>query len=71
MVRGKYECLYASVFVLCLVFLVVCVTSTLIVYVVQIYMWVNVNVIVCDFVHKCKSVCLCADVKGIHVYLLF
>ena len=34
-------------------------------------MWVNVNVIVCDFVHKCKSVCLSATVKRIHVYLLF
>ena len=27
--------------------------------------------IVCDFEHKCKSVCLSASVKGIHVYLLF
>lgn len=33
-------------------------------------MWVNVIVIVCDFVYKYKSVCLSAFVKGIHVYLL-
>ena len=47
MVRGKYECLYESV--LCFIFLVVCVTSTLIVCVVYICMC-NVKVIVCDFV---------------------
>ena len=34
-------------------------------------MWVNVNVTVCDFLHKCKCVCLRVDVKVVHVYLLF
>ena len=34
-------------------------------------MGVNVNEAVCDFVHKCESVCLSAYVKQLHVYLLF
>ncbi len=34
-------------------------------------LWVNVNVRVCDPVHKIKSVCLSAYVKRFHVYLLF
>ncbi len=34
-------------------------------------MWVNVNVSVCDLLHKCTSVCLSVYVKRFHVYLLF
>ena len=63
---GVLVCVCVSV--ICLV-IWLCVTSALIVSVVLVYMWVNVNVAVCDFVHKCEYVCLSVYVKQFHVYL--
>ena len=66
MVRERYECLYACVSVMCLVFLVVCVTSTLF----MLCGYVCGSMSMCLFVILYISVSVCADVKGVHVYLL-
>ena len=39
--------------------------------VVKVFVFVYVNVIVCDFVHQCESMYLSACVTLFHVYLLF
>ena len=51
--------------VICLVFLVVCYEY------IDCLSIVNVNMADCNFVQKCKSVCLSAYMKQFYVYLLF
>ena len=48
-----------------------CVACIASISVVKVFVFVYVNVIVCDFVHQCKSVCLSACVQVFHVNLLF
>ena len=49
----------------------VCVACVASISVVKVFVFVYVNMIVCDFVHERKSVCLSACVEVFHVNLLF
>lgn len=71
-VCGKYECLLESVLVVvCKELIVILVLCTTCMCCLQVFLFIYIHKVICDFIHDCKSVCMSSCLEQVRVYLFF